>query len=62
MHTYIHTRIPLYRRVAPVLPNMPEVRTPSEFKNKFVLLVEVVAFAHPFINLTQADKAVGDVG
>ena len=49
-------------RVTPVLPNMPEVRTPSEFKNKFVLLVEVVAFAHPFINLTQADKAVGDVG
>ena len=49
-------------RVTPVLPNMPEVRTPSKLKDKFVLLLEVVALGHPFVNFTQADKPVGDVG
>ena len=49
-------------RVTPVLPNMPEVRTPSKLKDKFVLLLEVVALGHPFVNFTQADKAMCDVG
>ena len=49
-------------RVAPVLPDMPEIRSPAELEDKLVLDVQRLARVHASQHIGERDNAVSDVG